>query len=118
MSGLCNTDLWWQCLGALKFYNLRTREMAPWRSLLLFLFVLLSRAEDVDKHEKMLRYVMDRYVEKDLRSAPEPPQGGGENDPSEGRLSGMLTAASGGSPGVFSITTYRGHAFRFEAAPL
>ncbi|CAE7881030.1 unnamed protein product [Symbiodinium sp. KB8] len=31
---------------------------------------------------------------------------GGENDPSEGRL--MLTAASGGSPGVFSITTYRG----------
>eukprot|EP00439_Symbiodinium_sp_Y106_P023181 s4846_g2.t2 len=43
---------------------------------------------------------------------------GGENDPSEGRFSGMLTAASRESPGIFSITTYRGHAFRFQVEGL
>ncbi|CAE7241674.1 METAP1 [Symbiodinium natans] len=37
---------------------------------------LAALRETVEKHEKMLRYVMDRYVEKDLRTAPQPQQGG------------------------------------------
>jgi len=51
---------------------------------------LQALRETVEKHEKMLRYVMDRYVEKDLRAAPQIPQGSVQ--------ASVVNASLGGGP--------------------
>jgi len=56
---------------------------------------LQALRETVDKHEKMLRYVMDRYVEKDLRSTPQTQQGGVQ--------ASVVNASQSGVPAVAEV---------------
>ncbi|CAE6935476.1 RPS2B, partial [Symbiodinium sp. CCMP2456] len=56
---------------------------------------LQALRETVDKHEKMLRYVMDRYVEKDLRSTPQSQQGGVQ--------ASVVNASQSGAPAVAEV---------------